>query len=246
MRTLWRTLVVSAAVCVSAQAASELPARLPAASDIRSVWNLSVQSCNGAGANAYARNVAESTVKTSKQIDIPELAYRFFVPQVPAVKETVVKIHLNDRSRGVTDHYLLLANQDLEAPFAAIVITELPKGMDNRESAFQAARTLQAGLARPAGLSGTLQDIDGPYGTSLEIIVPDRVGTHCYPTSKYVTVPGGAGVETIGISRFAFDKNRLIEFSLVLKVDPAMSMERRQAFARSVMDGFWRSLAATE
>jgi hypothetical protein len=185
-------------------------------------------------------------VKATKQLDIPELGYRFSIPQVPAVQETVVKVHLNDRSRGVTDHYLLLASQDLEAPFAAIVITELPKGMDNRESAFQAARTLQERLARSAGLSGALQEIDGPFGKSLESLVPNRVGTQCYPTSSYVTTPLGAGVETIGISRFAFDRKRLIEFSLVLKVEPGMSVEKRQAFARSVMDGFWRSLTSNE
>ena len=227
-------------------AASELPTHLPPAREIRSVWELSIQPCNGGGANAYSRNPSEATVKLTKQLDIPAIGYRFNIPQLPDVQETVVKIHLNDRSRGVTDHYLLLANQDLEAPFAAIVITELPKGMDNPESAFQAARTLQEGLAHPAGLSGALQEINGPYGKSLELLVQNRVGTHCFPTSKFVTVPASAGIQTIGISRFAFDKKRLIEFSIVLKVDPNMSLEGRQALARSVMEGFWRSLSTID
>lgn len=244
--TLKIALLVFAVIGALAKAASEPPLRLAPARDIRSVWDLSIQPCNGGGANAYTRDAAEASVKLTKQLDIPELGYRFSIPQLPDVQETVVKVHLNDRTRGVTDHYLLLANQDLEAPFAAIVITELPKGMDNRESAFQAARTLQEGLARPAGLSGALQEIDGPYGKSLEILVPNRVGTHCYPTSRFVTVPPGAGIETIGISRFAFDKKRLIEFSVVLKVEPGTSLEKRQAFARSVMDGFWRSLTTIE
>jgi hypothetical protein len=242
--TLKIALLAFAAVGALAQAASEPHSRLPPAREIRSVWDLSIQPCNGGGANAYTRNTSEAEVKLSKQLDMPKLGYRFSIPQLPDTQETVVKVHLNDHSRGVTDHYLLLANQDLEAPFAAIVITELPKGMETRESAFQAARTLQEGLARPVGLSVSLQEIDGPYGKSLEMLVPNRVGTHCYPTSGLATVPPGAAVETIGISRFAFDKNRLIEFSLILKVEPQMPLEKRKAFARAVMDGFWRSLTA--
>lgn len=238
-------LLLFAGIAASSRAASDSSSRLPSAREIRSVWDLSIQPCNGGGANAYTRDASEAKVKLTKQLDIPELGYRFSIPQLPGVQETVVKVHLNDRSRGVTDHYLLLANQDLEAPFAAIVITELPKGMETRESAFLAARTLQEGLARPAGISASLKEIDGPYGKSLEMLVPNRVGTHCYPTSKFTTVPFGAEVETIGISRFAFDKNRLIEFSIILKVEAQMSLEKRQAFARSVMDGFWRSLDTT-
>lgn len=243
MRSILKiALLLFGVISEIAQAASEPPSRLPPAREIRSVWDLSIQPCNGGGANAYTRDASEAKVKLTKQLDIPELGYRFSIPQVPDVQETVVKVHLNDHSRGVTDHYLLLANQDLEAPFAAIVITELPNGMETRESAFQAARALQDGLARPAGLSPSLQEIDGPYGKSLEMLVPNRVGTHCYPTSRFATVPPGVEIETISISRFAFDKNRLIEFSLVVKVAPQMSLEKRQAFARSVMDGFWRSL----
>lgn len=235
-------LLLFAGIGESSRAASESSSRLPPAREIRSVWDLTIQPCNGGGANAYSRDPSEGKVKITKQLDIPEFGYRFSIPQIQDVQETVVKIRLNDRSRGVTDHYVLLANQDLDAPFAAIVITELPKEMQTRESAFQAARTLQDGLARHAGLVASLKEIDGPYGKSLEMLVSNRVGTHCYPTSKFTTVPTGAKVETIGISRFAFDKNRLIEFSIILKVEPQMSLEMRQAFARSVMDDFWRSL----
>ena len=236
-------LLVFAAAGALAHAAPEAPLRLPPAREIRSVWDLSIQPCNGGGANAYIRNSSEAEVKLKKQLDLPELGYRFSVPQLPDVAETVVKVHLNDRSRGVTDHYLLLADQDLESPIAAIVITELPQGMETRESAFQAARALQEGLARRIGMSPSLREIDGPYGKSLEMLVPNRVGTDCFPTSEFATVPPNAGVETIGISRFAFDKNRLVEFSLIIRVKPEMSPEQSEASARSVMDGFWRSLA---
>lgn len=244
--TLVVVLIVVGAMVPLAHGASEEPSLLPPAQVVRSVWNLGVQPCNGGGANAYTRNASEAEVKVKKQLDIPEIGYRFSISQLPDVEQTVVKIHLNDHSRGVTDHYLLLADQDLGAPFAAVVITQLPKGMETRESAFKAVRALQEGLARDIGFSPSLQEINGPYGESLEMMVPNRVGTHCFPTSKFATVPAEMRVETIGISRFAFDKSRLVEFSLVLRVKPEMSPVQRGVFARSVMDGFWRSLAPIE
>lgn len=74
------------------------------------------------------------------------------------------------------------------------------------------------------------------------MLVPNRVGTHCCPTSRFTALPADGAIETMGINRFVYDSNRLLEFSLIVRIDPNMPLEQRQAYARSVMNGFWRSL----
>lgn len=221
------------------------PARakeLPPAREIHSVWTVGMQPCNGVHVNAQHRAPDEARIKREKQVDLPRLGLRFRVPQLPGTDETIVKIRLDDRSRGVVDHYLLLAKGDLNVPFAAIVVTELPADILTREAAFDAARTVEAGLARRMPeFTPAFHEIDGPHGPALEMIVPGRNSTHCFPTSEFVASP--AGVDTIGITRFAYLDGRLVEFAIILEVDPEETAAAREAFARSVMDGFWTSLS---
>ncbi|GAB2504012.1 hypothetical protein [Lysobacter humi (ex Lee et al. 2017)] len=228
---------VAAAGAAPAGTAPPTPAR-----EIRGVWDLSLQPCNGGGGNAFSRNPAEARIQRERRVDLREIGARFVVPQVQNVAETVLKIRLDDRSRGVTDHYLLLAEDDLGPPFAAVVVTELPEDVDTRERAFDAARTLQQGLARTLpGFVPDLREVDGPHGPGLEMLVPGRIGTHCFPTSEFASAP--AGVETLGITRFAMIRGRLVEFSVIVRVAPDASPEQRATLARAVMDDFWASLA---
>lgn len=233
--------VLFALATVGTAAAAADSARPTPARVIRSVWDLSLQPCNGGGGNLFTRNPVQARIQRERQVDVREIGARFVVPQVQDVAETVLKIRLDDRSRGVTDHYLLLTDDDLAPPFAAVVVTELPAGVDTRERAFDAARTLQQGLSRTLpGFVPELRGIDGPHGPALEMLVPGRVGTHCFPTSEFASAP--AGVETLGITRFAMIRGRLVEFSTIVRVAPEASPAERAALARAVMDDFWTSL----
>lgn len=237
---LGSSLLVCTLLSPAAHAAEAGP--LEPAKTVRSVWSLSSQPCNGGGANAYARHPDEKSVQAAKKIDLPQIGYSFAVPQIPEVDETVLKVRLDDRSRGVIDHYLLLADQDLEAPFGAIVVTPMPAGMQEREHAFKAAKIVQTNLAKAVGISPELSSVPGAYGDSLEMVVPGRVGTHCFPTSDFRLVPPEFEIRTLGISRFAFHNNNLVEFSLVLAIPDHIDAEGEVAYARSIMDRFWLAL----
>ena len=188
------------------------------------------------------RHPLEADIKTSKAIILESLDLRFTVPQLFDVERTVLKLFMGDRSRGVIDNYLLISDDDLEPPFAAVVITELPKPMQNRDDAFNAVNTLQNQLAAAAGIRPALRKIDGRFGEGLELLVKNRVGTHCFPTADYQLVPDDNTISTYGISRFALINDYLVEFSLILLIPEDISNDEAVALARHSMDTFWSAL----
>jgi len=188
------------------------------------------------------RHPDEAAIKASGTITLTSLGFEFTVPQVPYIEKTYLKVFLGDQSRGVIDHYLLLSDQDLEPPYAAVVITELPAHLQSPDEAFRAVHILEADLSTQAGVTATLEPIESPYGEALEMLVEDRIGTYCFPTSDFQLLPADAGVSTMGISRFAMIDKRLVEFALIVIIpEQAAAAEARQ-IAREVMDSFWQSL----
>lgn len=217
-------------------------AELEDAKVIRSVWDMKSQSCNGSLANNMSRNKNEDKIRESKNIVLETLGYSFKVPQLPKVEETIVKLNINDRSRGVIDNYLLLSDQDLEPPFAAIVITELPPNMRSREEAFTAVRMLQNQLAQQSGFTVVLNKIDGPHGNSLEMVTKNRVGSFCFPTSTFKFIPSGYDISTMGVSRFSFIGGKLVEFSVIVTLSEGIDDKESISYAREIMDDFWKRL----
>ena len=177
---------------------------------------------------------------------IDPLGLRFSVPQLFDVKRTVVKLFMGDRSRGVIDNYLLISDNDLEPPFAAIVITELPEQMQNREQVFNAANILQSQLGGSVGITPSLKTISGPFGEAREMIVNNRVGTHCFPTSDFQLLPSDNDYSTIGLSRFVLFRGYLIEFSLVAVIPQGMQSDEAANFAGKAMDNLWASIASLD
>lgn len=221
--------------------ASRMVSSMEDAKKIRSVWNVD-QSCSGITMNALSRNKAESTIKTSKTIVLESLGLAFNVPQLPNVDETVIKLNLNDRSRGVIDHYILISDQDLEPPFAAIVITELPVNYRTRDQAFESVRSMQAKNASMAGGHAELYEVEGLNGSSLEMMFKNRVGSDCFPTSGFKVVPKELDIETIAISRFLFFDEKLVEYTMVVLLDDKLNERESILYARRIMDQFWTRL----
>ena len=218
------------------------PAPGKQAENLAAVWNLSAQPCNGGVGNAMERHPDEAEIKASGTITLPSLGYEFTVPQLPDVENTHLKVFLGDQTRGVIDHYLLLSNQDLEPPFAAVVITELPSHLQNPEEAFKAVHILETQLSTQAGITTSLEPIDSPFGEALEMLVENRVGTYCFPTSDFQLLPEDAGISTMGISRFAMIDERLVEFALIVLIPGQTTDAEARQIAREVMDSFWQSL----
>lgn len=220
-------------------------ASLEDADIIRSVWDMKTQ-CNGLVANSMSRNADENTIKSTKEIELKDIGFSFKIPQLPQVDETIIKLHLKDKSRGVVDNYILISDQDLEPPFAAIVITELPPSMTTREQAFSAVNTLENQLAKKSGYKVNFEKVNGPYGDSLEMLIKNRVGSYCFPTSDFKFVPKGFDVSTVGISRFSFIRGKLVEFSLIVTIPDNIDESQSISFARKIMNYFWIRLKEIE
>lgn len=190
------------------------------------------------GATIFNRRPDQARIIESKTLRLPEIGYEFPIPQLPGVKGTVASVTLNDQTRGVVDHYVLISQGDLTAPVAAIVVTKLPAYLRSRGNAFATVRDVETGLATTAGVTPIWEEIAGPYGDALEMLVPDRVGSPCYPTSTFMINRPGPALHTLGISRFALINDDLVEFSLILEVQ-GMSAAEAEAYGRRIMDGFW-------
>ncbi len=237
VRSFFGALLASASCLVIAES-NEFP--LPT---IGAVWNLSAQPCNGGGGNAMHRSPDQEKIKQSRIVEVSSLKIKFQVPLLPDLPATYIKLYLGDRSRGVTDNYILLSEQDLAPPIGAVVITELPSDF-NTERAFAAVNTLERQLSSGTGVTLNFEKISGPYGEAIELLVPNRIGTHCFPTSRFQFAQGNEASKTIGISRFVFTNGRLIEFALIVRVSPELNKDEQKAYARKVMDTYWNGLAS--
>jgi hypothetical protein len=215
---------------------------LPIAKTIRSVWNLFSQPCNGGGGNSMQRHPKEAKIQTSKILNLDSLGFKIVIPQLPNIKNTHIKLYLGDKSRGVIDNYFLISEDDLSVPIAAIVITELPKHLQTIDKALSVVKTLQSQQAFKANIEINLQPIISQYGNGLELIVENRIGSHCFPTADFQLLSNKNKIQTIGISRFIMINKKLVEFALIVKIPKGISRENSIKMARKLMNRYWLCL----
>ncbi len=215
---------------------------LPIADSIRSVSNLSSQPCNGGIGVSMKGHPEEADIQALKIVALDSLGFKIVVPQLPYITDTNIKLYLGDRSRGVVDNYFLISEQPLSPPFAAIVITELPVYLQTSEKALDAVESMKRQSAFENNIDIILEPITSQYGEGLELIIENRIGSHCFPTSDIQLLPSSSEKKTIGISRFSMINKKLIEFSLIVTVPKGTSRMRSIEVARKLMDGYWLSL----
>lgn len=189
------------------------------ASNIYSVWNAEID-CAGPASVLTTRHPDEAALQASGQVAIGDTGYVLTVPQLPGAADSVVLLVAGDRSRGVVDHYVLLAPGDFGPPVAAVVMTELPETYLAAlpRDILLSTITSQSANARsiPRYPVTFFQDFDGPEPV-LEMVVGGRTGTPCFPTAHMALVES-ADTWTTGISRFTVEGRYLIEISLIVLV----------------------------
>jgi hypothetical protein len=209
---------------------------------IHSVWT-GAQSCRGNTAQRLDRSPDQDKIVASGTVELAA-AVRYRIPHVPKVDQFVLTLILNDRSRGVVDNYLLISDQDLKAPFGALVVTELPLANATQDAAFRSVDQLEHALARASEPLLQRREIkDSQLGAGIEYLVPYRVGSMCFPTSTFQFVPEAAGVRTMGASRFFLHQSKLIELSYVIELPAAVADADGPAYARAEMDRYTKEIA---
>lgn len=222
-------------------AAFALPARADDVATIVAVWRAPL-SCEGVNAASLSPDPAAEAIARGRLVDIPGAPLQFHVPPLAGVDRLSLRMTVDDRRRGVSDTVLQLAAADTAPPVAAVVVTPMPKHVDTAAKAFEIARDAERRMAQGTGLFPVFDVSDGPYGETLEMRVPGRATSPCYPLDRFVAgrLDGQA---TVGISRFVFVKGRLVEFALQVAMPAAMTLDDQQAKAQAAMERFWAGLS---
>jgi len=242
-------LVIAACIallgCAGQARAAEEAVR--ASSGIGSVWNAQA-SCDGFSSLAKSRHPDEATIRATGRVDLPGSGFTFNYAELDGMDETVLLLAFDDRSRGVVDHYVLFAPDDISPPMAAIVITKLPPDLqkDPRSTVISVAAQ-QLGNARhlmsaPIMFRHLLGNGPNP---AIEMMVPGRKGSFCFPTSRFL-IDLEAPEPTFGLSWFLFDAPYLFELSLVVPEGEAHLVEDQIELARAQLLRLSRSIHPTE
>jgi hypothetical protein len=205
---------------------------------IRAVWQMRQLSCNGFVALQSSPSPHAEAIRRTGVVQLPQVQLQFSVPRLPDLPEVFVRLVFDDRGRKVTDHYVLLARNDLDAPVAALLVTELPSSIDTVQKALGAAIAGERDNVEGTTARAVMERVATPWGEGLDVFVPNRIGSPCFPTARYKLSPTPEENPTIGLSRFVVMPGRLVQFAFWLAVPPAMSQEEQKAYARKAMDAF--------
>ena len=204
---------------------------------IAAVWNAQI-SCTPVTV-ARTRHPDEASVIASGQLELPETPYTFHLPALHGYGDAVLTV-VKDQSRGVQDHYVLVAADELSPPYAAVVVTELPESLSSATTAavLDSVEQSQRHNARHvhALMSPSFRRTSDDTGESLHMFMVGRRGSHCFPTSPAQTIQLGEQA-TIGISRFIVDGPYLIELTLIVTPPLILGMDH-VGYAESVFRDF--------
>lgn len=203
----------------------------------QSIW-LGTLDCAHDAMLQQVRHPAEAAILASGRVDLPGTGYSFAVPELPGGGRPVVTIVEGDRSRRFTDHSILFA-PDLDAPsIAAVIVTELPEPLQagSPVGTLLSMMSLQLDSARSVpGLPVTFVHLPEYPVAGLEMLVPGRAPSPCFPTTRFNVHEDL--LTTMGISQFVVDGRYLIEVSLIVPQAPGSGQVTPQQ-ARVEMDRF--------
>jgi len=121
---------------------------------------------------------------------------------------------------------------------AAVVVTEFPVNLVKQSQLIDLTRQIEARHASEFKPSHILiRELESDFGTILEQIVYNRGSSYCFPTSEFVH--SDAKIDTIGISRFIYKNNIMVELALIVEKPQEILDISFGEYARKKMDAFW-------
>lgn len=208
----------------------------------QSIW-FGTLDCGRDAMLQQVRHPAEAAILASGRVALPGTGYSFAIPELPGGGKPVVTIVEGDRSRRFIDHSILFA-RDLDAPpIAAVVVTELPEPLQtgSPSGTLVAMMSLQLESARSVpGLPVTFVHLSENPVAGLEMLVPGRAPSACFPTSRFNAQEDL--LTTMGISQFVVDGQYLLEVSLIVPQAPGSS-QATPAQARAEIGRFAQAMA---
>ena len=244
-RALISGLAAALLLCISLGASHVVHAQTPVeAGSTKSVWLVKQLSCNVVVAQESVLSPDSAEIGRTGIVKIPNLQMEFVVPSIPELPVNSIKLVFDDRGRNIVDHYVLLSPNDLDDPVAALMVTELPPAFDTPQKALRAAVAGERSNLRGTSAQPILERISTPWGEGLDIFVPNRIGSPCFPAARFKLTADMDSKPTIGLSRFVTVPGRLIQFAIVLPVTLGTPLEEQKANARRVMEIYAAGLIA--
>lgn len=213
---------------------------------IDAVW-LTSQACMGPASETMTRSPEAEKIKAEGAVELRRLGVRYQIPKLPKLEKFVLKLALDDKSRGLSDNYLLFSDSEINPPVGALVVTTLPPDTPSAKAVFDVVDSMQRDLAKSSYIHLERREIaDLRMGQGIEYLAPDRVSSPCFPTSRFKFFRPNQGMRTVGISRFFVQGGQLVESSFIVDVPEAMTPDERNAFVRAEMDSYLSGLAFTQ
>ncbi|MGY0505521.1 hypothetical protein [Luteimonas sp. e5] len=213
----------------------------PATPPIHNVAVINKQDCAGpAPAVGWIVHPQREAIWSSGALQIGSTGYRIDFNAIPDYRAWTAMTRFDADDRGVSDNYVLLSRTG-QAPFeAAYVVTHLPESLRGAGDGIL-LNVMEMQRSNAQGNKVSFIRTATPLGDGLEMITGGRVGSHCFPTSrfKYAESPEQAAV---GISRFVVHGDYLIEYSLSVPVSADIAQPRMIELGQSAMDAFVKGL----
>lgn len=205
--------------------------------NIAQVSTLDSYTCQSFVGRSFSAHPQSELIKGSKTYSFVAHGIDFKFPALP-LKNYNVADHLNNTERNVKDSYLVFADDLMGEISAAVVVTEFPPHMTDAAQLMAMTKQIESGLTKNFGADEVLmRELASDFGPVLEIIVMNRGPSACFPTSAFKK--SSPDKETMGISRFIYKGNLMIEFALIVEQPEQVEEEDFTDFARQQMDQFW-------
>lgn len=209
--------------------------------EINQVYRMDELTCSGYSGRSFSQHPENQTIQSSKSYIFKDYGVEFKLPKLN-FKNYYVADSLNQTDRRVLDSYLLISDDMLSPVKAAVVVTEFSSHMVDQSELIALTRQIEARHASKFKPNQVLvRELDSDFGTVLEQLVFNRGPSFCFPTSEF-TISGSKN-STIGISRFIYKENIMVELALIVEKPESILAEGFGEYARKQMDLFWSGLS---